>query len=55
MGTIEELDLLNSDIDDIYLGNLGTVDADLNLPNTGKRGSAFAWRGSGCSSRTPAR
>ena len=43
MGTIEELDLLNSDIDDIYLGNLGTVDADLNLPNTGKRGSAFAW------------
>lgn len=34
---------LKADIDDIYLGNLGTVEADLELPATGKRGSAFAW------------
>ena len=43
MTSIEELDILNADIDDIYLGNLGTVDCDMNLPLRGKRGSTFIW------------
>lgn len=38
-----EREILNNDIDDIYLGNLGTVEVDLNLPATGKRGSTFRW------------
>lgn len=35
---------LAADVRDIYLGNLGTVEADLDLPATGRRGSAFTWR-----------
>lgn len=32
-----------ADIQEIYLGNLGTVDANIQLPNTGHRGSEFIW------------
>ncbi|WP_430611116.1 beta-L-arabinofuranosidase domain-containing protein [Enterococcus sp. DIV0876] len=39
---IEEI--LLSDLADIYLGNLGTVDTDLQLPFEGKRGSRFSWQ-----------
>ena len=37
------LETLDADINDIYLGNLGTVEADLALPAAGKRGSVFTW------------
>lgn len=34
---------LEADLKEIYLGNLATVDCDLELPETGKRGTAFSW------------
>ncbi|KAF1299310.1 hypothetical protein BAU15_01295 [Enterococcus sp. JM4C] len=34
---------LKNDLQDIYLGNLGTVDTNLILPKEGKRGSQFSW------------
>jgi len=40
------LDLIRKDLDDIYLGNLFTVEADLDLPAEGKNGSKFAWESS---------
>lgn len=43
MNPNDPLDIITADIDDIYLGNLGTVDADLSLPETGKRGTRFIW------------
>lgn len=38
--------LLNEDIDNIYLGNLSTVEADIELPLKGANGSVFAWQSS---------
>lgn len=38
--------LLNEDIENIYLGNLSTVEADIELPAGGKNGSAFRWQSS---------
>lgn len=35
--------LLNEDIDRIYLGNLKTVEADIEMPLQGANGSVFAW------------
>ena len=35
--------LLSQDIDGIYLGNLKTVDADIDIPTKGKNGSVFTW------------
>lgn len=34
---------LISDVQQIYLGNLGTVDTDIKLPTTGQNGSQFQW------------
>jgi len=34
---------LEADLKEIYLGNLGTVDCDLELPKKGKRGTVFSW------------
>lgn len=39
---IEEI--LQKDLENIYLGNLGTIDADLSLPLTGKYGSQLSWQ-----------
>lgn len=39
----QTIELLKQDVDEIYLGNLGTVDTDLKLPVQGKRGSSFQW------------
>lgn len=41
-----DMDILTLDVEDIYLGNLGTVDTDLKLPKEGKRGSRFRWESS---------
>jgi len=38
--------LLNEDIENIYLGNLSTVEADIALPLKGKNGSVFSWQSS---------
>ena len=32
------LEMIKKDLDDIYLGNLFTVETDLNLPSEGKNG-----------------
>jgi len=40
------IEMIRKDLDDIYLGNLFTVEADLNLPPTGKNGSQFSWKSS---------
>lgn len=37
------VDAAQADVDEIYLGNLGTVDADLTFPARGHRGSKFSW------------
>lgn len=43
--TSQEIEaILASDLADVYLGNLGTVDTDLQLPLEGKRGSRFTWQ-----------
>ena len=34
---------VEADIRDLYLGNLGTIEFDIDLPTTGKHGSAIAW------------
>lgn len=36
-------ELLQMDLDSIYLGNLNTLEQDLSLPGKGKNGSAFVW------------
>ena len=36
--------LLNEDIENIYLGNLKTVDADIEMPQKGENGTVFFWR-----------
>ena len=38
--------LLKEDIEQIYLGNLSTVEADIDLPLKGKNGSVFSWKSS---------
>ncbi|MBO0993183.1 beta-L-arabinofuranosidase domain-containing protein [Bacillus sp. SD088] len=38
--------IAKQDVADIYLGNLGTVDTDLQLPKVGKRESRFNWKSS---------
>lgn len=40
---VKNLDLIK-DVDDIYLGNLGTIDTDMLLPTNGTHGSNFTWR-----------
>lgn len=35
--------VLQRDLDEIYIGNLNTVDADLTLPSRGRNGSEFTW------------
>lgn len=35
--------VLQKDLDEIYIGNLNTVDADLRLPRWGRNGSEFIW------------
>ena len=42
MYTVEEI--IYRDLAEIYLGNLKTVDSDLNLPVRGRYGSAFLWK-----------
>jgi len=39
-------DMILKDLDEIYLGNLFTVEADLNLPSKGNNGSEFSWKSS---------
>ena len=36
--------LITQDIDNIYLGNLSTVEADIELPLKGKNGTVFSWQ-----------
>ena len=36
-------EIVKMDLDAIYIGNLNTVEAKLNLPETGKYGSGFVW------------
>ena len=38
--------LLNEDIERIYLGNLSTVEADIELPLIGQNGTVFKWESS---------
>ena len=38
------LEIVNKDADAIYIGNLNTVEFDLNLPSKGKYGSAIKWK-----------
>ncbi len=38
--------LIDMDIERIYLGNLSTVEADLNLPLKGENGTIFSWQSS---------
>ncbi|MBQ7816998.1 MAG: glycoside hydrolase family 127 protein, partial [Oscillospiraceae bacterium] len=38
--------LLNEDIERIYLGNLSTVEADIELPLAGQNGTVFKWESS---------
>lgn len=38
--------ILSYDLDNIYLGNLSTVDCDLTLPQKGEKGSEFKWASS---------
>jgi DUF1680 family protein len=38
------LEQIEKDLNDIYIGNLGTVDVDLTLPQKGKRGTIFTWK-----------
>lgn len=35
--------IVKKDIEELYLGNLGTVEFDLDLPETGKNGSTIQW------------
>lgn len=37
-------DIVQKDIAELYLGNLGTVEFDLDLPAAGKNGSSIAWQ-----------
>jgi len=41
--SLKIIDLIRKDLDEIYLGNLFTVEADLALPTEGKNGSRFTW------------
>lgn len=38
-----EQQIVKKDIEELYLGNLGTVEFDLDLPATGKNGSRIEW------------
>lgn len=38
-----DLKIIEKDIEELYLGNLKTVEFDLNLPRTGANGSAIKW------------
>jgi len=40
------IEMIRRDLDDIYLGNLFTVEADLTLPAAGKNGTQFSWNSS---------
>lgn len=39
-------ELVQADIESLYLGNLGTVEFNLELPQTGKNGSSITWESS---------
>jgi uncharacterized protein len=41
--TLSPREIVQNDLAGIYLGNLGTVDADLALPRKGELGSTFVW------------
>lgn len=36
-------EIVKKDMEELYLGNLGTVEFDLELPDTGKHGSQISW------------
>ena len=38
-----ETEIVKKDLEEIYIGNLNTVDADLKLPLKGRNGSSFQW------------
>ena len=38
-----DCEIVLSDIETLYLGNLGTVEFDLDLPRAGKHGSTITW------------
>lgn len=40
-------EIVRADIKELYLGNLGTVETDLELPRKGKHGSEITWRSEG--------
>lgn len=40
---LKSVEIVQMDLDAIYIGNLNTVEANLNLPETGKYGSSFVW------------
>jgi len=41
---VTDKELVQKDIDALYLGNLGTVEFDLRLPGQGKNGSQITWQ-----------
>ena len=41
---LEPEEIIIRDLEEIYLGNLNTVEADLNLPANGRNGSKFTWK-----------
>jgi len=43
---LTNISVIKKDLDEIYLGNLFTVEADLSLPTEGKGGSRFTWKSS---------
>ena len=40
---MEKEQIIEKDLDAIYIGNLNTVDENLKLPLEGKYGSTFTW------------
>ncbi len=37
-------EIVQQDLDEIYIGNLNTVESDLSLPDKGRLGSEFIWQ-----------
>lgn len=40
---MRDREIVRKDMEELYLGNLGTVEFDLELPESGKHGSRISW------------
>ena len=40
---MKDREIVRKDMEELYLGNLGTVEFDLELPESGKHGSRISW------------